>query len=156
MTLFRLAALALAAIAAGCAIRPGTPAAELQQRWGAPAEVWKNADGSEDWEYPRGPLGRQTFMVAVGPDREVRKVRQVLSDEYLLRVRPEMSRGEVRRLLGRPAETAFFDRRDEEVWTWRYEDAGRSMLFHVVFDRSSGKVRTSFSIDESDSDGRDR
>ena len=155
-----VAFLALVLIGAGCAnfsaLRPGTPATQLETRFGAPATVWKNADGSEVWEYPRGPLGLETFMITVGPDRAVREVRQALSDEYVFRIHPGMSREEVRRLLGRPAEVAFFDRRDEEVWSWRYQDAAaRYMILHVVFDRSAGTVRTSFRIDETEAGGKD-
>jgi len=144
----------------GCAnfsaLRPGTPAAQLEQRFGAPETVWKNADGSEVWEYPGGPLGVETFMITLGPDHAVREVRQVLNDDYVFRIHPGMSREEVRRLLGRPGETIFFDRRDEEVWSWRYQDAAaRYMILHVVFDRSAGTVRTSFRIDETDAGGKD-
>jgi SmpA/OmlA family protein len=97
----------------------------------------------------------ETFMVTVGPDHAAREVRQVLSDDYVFRIHPGMSREEVRRLLGRPGETMSFERRDEEVWSWRYQDAAaRYMILHVVFDRSAGTVRTSFRIDETTSDGR--
>ena len=152
--------LALALLGAGCAnfsaLRPGTPVAELEQRFGPPAAVWKDADGSEVWEYPRGPLGLETFMITVGPDRAVREVRQALNDDYVFRIHPGMSRDEVRRLLGRPGEVESFDRRDEEVWSWRYQDtAARYMILHVVFDRSAGTVRTSFRIDETEAGGKD-
>ena len=98
--------LALAAMLAACAnfaaLPAGTPSQQVQAKLGAPGTVWKNSDGSEVWEYPYGPLGRQTFMVTVGPDRAVREVHQVLSDEYFSKVRAGMSRDEVRRLLGKP------------------------------------------------------
>jgi hypothetical protein len=158
-TLHRAAALlALAVLPAACAnfsaISSGDSSRDVEARVGAPGTVWKNADGSEVWEYPRGPLGVETFMITVGPDHAVREVRQVLSDDYVFKVHPGMSRGEVRRLLGRPGEVASFERRDEEVWSWRYQDAAaRYMIFHVVFDRSRDTVRTSFRIDETASDG---
>ena len=50
-----------ALFAAGCAsfsaITPGASAQQVEKLVGAPASVWKNADGSEVWEYPQGPLG---------------------------------------------------------------------------------------------------
>lgn len=160
MSLHRTPLLLASILLAGCAnfagVAPGTPAAQLEPRFGAPAAVWKNADGSETWEYPRGPLGLETYMITIGPDRAVREVRQVLDDEYVFKVHPGMTRDEVRRLLGRPGEAASFDRRDEEVWSWRYQDtASRFMILHVVFDRSAGTVRTSFRIEEDKADGTD-
>jgi len=94
--------LVLAASLAGCAnftaVTSGMPAQQVQAKLGAPETVRKNADGSEVWEYPEGPYGRQTYMVTVGADRTVREVHQVLNDEYFSRVRAGMSRDEVRRL----------------------------------------------------------
>ena len=87
-------------------------------------------------------------MVDLGPDRSVLAVRQVLSDESFSRVKPGMSREEVRRLLGRPAQVASFPRKNEEVWTWRYLANATPMLFHVGFDSSSGTVRTVQSLEE--------
>ena len=143
--------LVAALLAAGCAsfesLKPGMPAQQVRDRVGAPAEVWKS-DGGETWEYPLGPSGRQTYMVDLGPDRSVLAVRQVLSDESFSRVKPGMSREEVRRLLGRPAQVASLPRKNKEVWTWRYLANATPMLFHVGFDSSSGTVRTIQSLEE--------
>src|SRR5947208_4535304 len=112
--------LALAARLAGCAnltaVASGMPAQQVQAKLGAPETIRKNADGSEVWEYPRGPLGRQTYMVTLGSDRAVREVHQVLSDESISRVRVGMSRDDVRRLLGTPGEIGLSGSSDEEMW----------------------------------------
>lgn len=143
--------LVLAASLAGCAnftaVTSGMPAQQVQAKLGAPETVRKNADGSEVWEYPEGPFGRQTYMVTVGADRMVREVHQVLNDEYFSSVRPGMSRDEVRRLLGRPAEIMVFGARDEEVWSWRYQQQN-AMFFNVLFDRAAGTVRTTQRLEE--------
>src|SRR5256714_14383086 len=111
---------ALAASLAGCAnftdVTSGMPARQVQAKLGAPETIRKNADGSEVWEYPGGPLGRQTYMVTLGSDRAVQEVHQVLNDEYFSRVRAGMSRDEVRRLLGRPRDIGFSDLTGEEIW----------------------------------------
>ena len=112
-----------------------------------PETIRKNADGSEVWEYPGGPLGRQTYMVTLGSDRAVQAVHQVLNDEYFSRVRAGMSRDEVRRLLGKPGEIMVFGARDEEVWSWRYQQQN-PMFFNVLFDRTAGTVRTTQRIEE--------
>src|SRR5438552_6013302 len=116
---------ALAASLAGCAnftdVTSGMAAQQVQAKLGAPETVRKNADGSEVWEYPGGPLGKQTYMVTLGSDRAVREVRQVLNDEYFSRMLAGMSRDEVRRLLGRPGQISVSGAPDEEVWSWRYQ-----------------------------------
>jgi len=149
--------LLMSACANFSAISSGTPAREIQSRFGAPGTVWKNPDGSEVWEYPRGPVGVQTYMITIGPDQAVREVRQVLSEEYLGKVQAGMSRDEVRRLIGKPMETVYYAARDEEVWTWRIQEFNfRYRRFHALFDRTTGILRTTMTIDEDrpDSDKR--
>jgi hypothetical protein len=146
-----------ALFAAGCAnfsaINPGASAQQVQALVGAPANVWKNADGSEVWEYPRGPLGVETYMVTLGSDRAVREVRQVLSDENISKLHAGMSRDEVRRMLGSPRDIGFSGSNDEEIWSWRYREARvRNMELYVQFDRPTGALKniTRFQIDTSD------
>src|SRR5436190_18986157 len=116
---------ALAASLAACAnlaaVTSGMPAQQVQAKLGAPETIRKNADGSEVWEYPGGPLGRQTYMVTLGSDRAVQEVHQALNDESISRLRAGMSRDEVRRLLGKPGEIGVSGANDEEVWSWPYE-----------------------------------
>lgn len=135
----------------GCAVvspvAGGMDEAQVQARMGKPETVRKNADGSETWEYPTGPLGRQTYMVTLGSDHAVKDVRQVLSDEYFLKVAPGMAREEVRRLLGKPGEISTYSARDEEVWSWRYQQQG-PMFFNVLFDHSAGTVRKTERLQE--------
>ena len=146
-----------ALFAAGCAsfsaITPGASAGQVEKLVGAPASVWKNADGSEVWEYPQGPLGVETYMVTLGSDRAVREVRQVLSDETISKLHVGMSRDEVRRLLGRPRDIGFSSFNDEEIWSWRYREWGvRNMELYAQFDRPSGVLKkiTRFQVDTSD------
>jgi len=158
-TLFRAVPLLFPALfAAGCAnfsaIKPGASAQQIETLVGAPANAWKNADGSEVWEYPRGPFGVETYMVTLGPDRAVREVRQVLSEEYISKLQAGMSREEVRRLVGSPRYVGFSDRTDEEIWSWRYRDwKVRTMDLYVQFDRPTGRLKTvsKFQVDTSDS-----
>ena len=149
-----LPALSLAACVVslwGCAaispVTSGMDETQLRSRLGKPETVRKNSDGSETWEYPEGPLGRQTYMVTVGSDHAVRNVRQVLSDEYFSQVTRGMSRDDVRRLLGKPGEVSMYPARDEEVWSWRYQQSN-PMFFNVLFDRSAGTVRTTLRLEE--------
>src|SRR3989442_3353818 len=129
-----------AAFTAGCAspsaINRGASAQVVEALMGAPANVWKNADGSEVWEYPRGPFGVETYMVTLGPDRAVREVRQVLSEATFSKVHAGMPREEVRRLLGRPKDVGFSAASDEETWSWRYLE-GNYRIFDVLFHLTS-------------------
>ncbi len=137
----------LAACAGPASLSSGTPELQVQARMGKPDSVTKNADGSETWAYPQGPLGRQTYMVTLGADRSVREVQQVLREEFFSKVHSGMSRDDVRRLLGKPAEVMLFDARGEEVWSWRYLEQN-PMFFNVLFDRSTGAVRTTQRLEE--------
>ena len=145
------AVLALTLFAAACAnfstISPGDSAPTVEARVGVPGAVWKNADGSEVWEYPQGFYAVQTFMVAFGSDHVVHEVHQVLDETYFSRIQPGMSREDVRRLIGKPREIWYFPARDEETWTWRYRDINYR-LFNVLFDRSGGMVRSTLRLDE--------
>jgi len=145
------ALIALAFLTAGCAnfsaISPGDSALTVEARVGPPGTAWKNADGSEVWEYPMGPTGVQTFMIDIGSDQGVRTVHQVLKEEYFSKVVAGMSRDDVRRLLGRPKEVWYFPSRDEEVWVWRYLEVNYR-FFNVLFDRTGGTVRTTLRLDE--------
>jgi hypothetical protein len=149
--LHRAAALLVLILAAGCAnfsaISPGDSAQTVEARVGAPGAVWKNADGSEVWEYPLGPYGVQTFMITIGPDHSVREVQQVLREEHFSKVHAGMSRDEVRRLLGKPRDIWYFPARDEEVWFWRYYEVNYR-FFNVLFDRTRGTVRATLRLDE--------
>ena len=144
-TLLALSFAALAVSLAGCAavspVTGGMDEAQVRSRLGKPETVRNNSDGSETWEYPQGPLGRETYMVTVGSDHAVKEVRQVLREEYFSKVRPGMSRAEVRQLLGKPGEVMVFRARDEEVWSWRYLEQS-PMFFNVLFDGNTGTVRT--------------
>jgi len=151
-TFFRAAFLLFSALlAAGCAnfsaISPGDSALTVEARVGAPSTVWKNADGSELWEYPQGSYAVQTFMVAFDPDHAVREIHEVLNEAYFSRIRLGMSREDVRRLIGKPREIWYFPARDEETWTWRYYDV-TYRFFNVLFDRTEGTVRTTLRLDE--------
>ncbi len=150
-TLLALSLAALAVSLSACAVfspvSSGMDEMQVQSRLGKPETVRKNSDGSATWEYPGGPLGRQTYMVTMGSDHVVKDVRQVLREEYFSQVTTGMPRDDVRRLLGKPGEVSVYPARDEEVWSWRYQ-LGNPMFFNVMFDRSAGTVRTTQRLEE--------
>ncbi|MBL8386027.1 MAG: outer membrane protein assembly factor BamE [Burkholderiales bacterium] len=88
----------------------GEPAA----RHAAPA----GAPYTESWEYPRGPLGRHTYMARFDRQGRLVAIDQVLTVATVARIRVGVdNRDDVRRLLGRPAMTSPL-RDGGEAWDY--------------------------------------
>ena len=108
--------------------------ADVRRLMGTPEAVWEEPDGGQVLEYPRGPAGSTTYMVRIDASGRYQAMVNVLVPAYFERVREAMSKDDVRRLLGRPTETASFPRRQEEVWSWRHPgEHVRAEMFHVHF-----------------------
>lgn len=125
-------------------LTPGvTTMAQTREIMGPPTMEWEDADGSATWEYTRMPNGIVNYMVDFGPDRVVRAVRQVLTEENFAKVRPGMTRDEIRRLLGQPASEQYFSLKKEYVWDWKTKtEASYDYFFDVYFDEQGHVTRT--------------
>ncbi|MBL8378441.1 MAG: outer membrane protein assembly factor BamE [Burkholderiales bacterium] len=108
-----LLALPVAWFLAGCAsysgsgLTPGTSTqADTRTVMGEPAAVHKAPAGAafaESWEYPKGPLGRHTFMARFDGSGRLIAIDQVLTVNEVAKLKPgEATRDDVRRTLGRP------------------------------------------------------
>jgi hypothetical protein len=121
---------------------------EVIATMGEPAMRWKDADGSEQLAYPRGPAGAHTFMAFFGADGRLQRIEGVLDMAHFSRIEPGKSdKATVLRLLGpsQPQWTAYFKARDELVWDWRFcNDWSQLARFSVLFDATTGIVRTTF------------
>ena len=105
---------------------------DVRRLMGGPDTIRERDDGSKLYEYPRGPEGTQTWMVEIGPDGRYRGMSDALAEANLARVRPGMSRDEVRRLLGRPGSTGRQPGFDGTVMTWKVQAGpGVTEMFHV-------------------------
>ena len=124
--------------------------ADVRQAMGEPDTIQDGTGGARIFEYPKGPEGHKTWMVALDAAGIVQDWRQVLSDETFALIHPGMTREEVRRLLGRQRTIVTFPLKNEEVWDWRYfADGNNERFFNVHFDRDSGRVmRISYSEPE--------
>lgn len=125
-------------------IKPGvTTRAEVSSRMGEPGFVHWNDDGTATWEYARQPNGSSCYMISFGLDHVVSKVEQVLNEQNYARVRPGMSKDDVRRLLGAPGSKQRFENLGEEIWEWRIEGMPPmdETYFMVHFDSSHGAVK---------------
>jgi hypothetical protein len=151
--LARTALLASALLLSACAAYSGyslkagvATLSDVLGTMGEPAMRWKDGDGSEQLAYPRGPEGTETFMAFIGADGRLQRIEAVLDMAHFARVEPGKSdQAAILRLLGpsQPQWTAYFARRDELVWEWRFCDVwNQTAFFDVLFDATSGIVRT--------------
>jgi hypothetical protein len=122
--------------------------ADVKKQFGEPGATYNEADGSKTFEYSRQPEGQVAYMITIGTDGKMSALRQVLKNSEFAKIKPGMDKGEVRRVLGKPAKTAKFDLKpDEEHWDWRWLDGQIPKVFSVTFDRD-GKVMASASMDD--------
>ncbi|MDR2187217.1 MAG: hypothetical protein LBE62_04070 [Azonexus sp.] len=144
-----LTLLLLAACAAydGRGLQPGVATVdETIAVMGEPAWRWQNADGSEQLAYPRGPSGTHTYMAYFAPDGRLLRIENALQMRHFTRIAPGRDDQEaILRLLGppNPEWTMYFAARDELAWEWLFcDDWNRLARFAVLFDRTSGLVRS--------------
>ena len=138
-----------AALVAGCAgprsLVPGqSTEADVRARMGAPKDT--RADGADQvWEYPTGPEGFTNYAVRLGPDKRVKSVTQLVSEEQLEKVVVgKSSKTEVRQLLGRPAEETVYH--VGPTWYWRFMRNGISPGYLVVTFDQSGTAASKIAI----------
>ena len=130
-------------------LRPGQSTVEdVRKLMGQPGMIWEENDGSQVFEYARGPEGFETWMVQIGPDGIYRGMKNALVPENLARVQPGMTRDDLRRLLGKPGSEESFPAKGEIVWTWRVKgDVSATEMFHAHLDADGRVLRTSRSPD---------
>lgn len=140
----------LAALVAGCggvrSLVPGqSTEADVRAAMGAPRDTRTDPNGDLIWEYPTGPEGMTNYAVRMGPDRRVKEVTQLVSEEQLDKiVVGKTTRAEVRQLLGRPAlETVYHV---GPTWYWRHLKGGTQPGYLVVTFNPDGTVSSKISI----------
>ena len=116
-----------AALTYGCATYSGSnlvagksTAAEVESTMGAPAERMDAAGGEKVWFYPRGPAGRQTFAVRIGPDGVVRGVEQRLTEANIAKLAfGNTTEKDARALLGPPNLVYNYPRIKRSFWEYK-------------------------------------
>ncbi len=121
--------------------------ADVRARFGEPAAVYPEDDGSRTFEYPRQPEGQSNYMITIGPDGKMSALRQVLKQADFETIRPGLDKAEVRRRLGRPAATQVFALKNQEVWDWRYLEDQQPRVFSVTFDMDGRVLSTASAVD---------
>ena len=131
-----------------------TTEADVRAKWGEPAAVYSEPDGSRTLEYPRQPAGQVNYMLAIGGDGKLVAMRQVLKPANFAKVEPGWDKAQVRRLLGLPAKTQRYELKQEEVWDWRFADNAENKQFSVTFDTSGRVTATATTVDPKENAGR--
>jgi len=143
-----LAAVSACASYNGRNLVPGkSTAAEVEASMGKPAEVVTLTGGDALWQYPRGPAGRQTYAVRLGPDNVVREVSQVLTMQNLAQLAPGKSTPEdAKRVLGPPFSIVPMTRLGRDVWEYYMYDDTRPIIVYLQFD-SDRRLREVLRVD---------
>ena len=137
----------LVAVLCGCAsysgssLKPGSSTqSDTRALMGEPVAVHPAPPGApyaQSWEYPRGPLGRHTFMARFDSQGRLVAIDQVLTVKTVAQIRiGQDTREEVRRLLGSPA-MIFPGRLGGEAWDYAavaMEGHPRKIRLSVTFD----------------------
>lgn len=115
--------------------------ADVRNFMGKPEMIREEPDGTRRLEYPRSPMGSQTYFVYIGKDGKYKGMEKAMNEANFRRVTPGMSKDDVRGILGKQTEILPLKLKNVEVWSWRYEgDGNTTMLFNVTFDDATGKA----------------
>jgi hypothetical protein len=137
-----VAATCAALFVAGCASYDGrglatnSSAAQVESTMGPPAMRVAAADGGSVLYYPRGPLGRHSYAVTIGPDGAMRGIDQRLTMANINRLQVGTTTAkEVRELFGPPhpqlvSRLALSKR---EVWEYPWLDYQEKRILWVQF-----------------------
>ena len=141
--------LGLALSMGGCALfQPpplavGQTEAEVSALLGMPTGRYALGDGLTRLEFARGPFGRETWMVDLGPDGRSRRFDQVLNTWHFAQfaeTAPGMGTEQLLRTLGRPGQRDRMGWVGGEVWSWRYPT--NDCLWWQVSIGPDGKVQS--------------
>ena len=138
------------AMLAGCAgprsLVPGqSTEADVRSTLGAPKDTRTEPNGDLVWEYPTGPEGFFTYAVRMGPDKRVKVVTQLVSEEQLAKIMVgKTTQAEVTQLLGRPARQERLQ--IGESWYWRFIRNGISTGYLIVTFNSASITTSKIAI----------
>lgn len=124
--------------------------ADVRTRFGEPAAIYTEADGSRTFDYPRQPAGQVNYMITIGADGKMSALRQVLKPANFAKVLPGLDKAAVRRLLGQPAQVQSYALKREEVWDWRFADGQENKVFSATFGLDGKVVSSATTLDPRD------
>jgi hypothetical protein len=153
LSLFLVSLLAACAGARGIVPTQST-LAEVRASLGSPTDIRFDQNGVELWEYARGPMGTETYLIRAAKDGRVSSVTQLLTEEQFEKIIPgQMTKADVRHLLGRPSDQAFLY--NGTSWSWRVDLKPQTGHFVVRFDPKDVVLDKIILIDITDGDRGD-
>lgn len=72
-------------------------------------------------EYPKGPLGKQTYFIYLNNDQKVSRWEQVLTESNFAKIKAGMSTDTVEEIIGPSLVINSLARNRGEVWSYRFE-----------------------------------
>jgi len=115
---------------------------DVRQLMGKPDMIWEEESGARKLEYPRGPMGTQTYFVFIDPNGRYLGMEKVLVEANFSKIQVGMTPDDARRILGKQTEVTPYALAREEVWSWRYEgDAQKTMFFNAHFDQATRRIK---------------
>lgn len=148
--------LVLVSMLAACAAPKGIDPAQstlsaVRASLGSPTDIRFDRNGDELWEYARGPMGTETYLIRAGKDGRVKSVAQLLTEERFAKIVPgQMNKADVRHLLGRPTDQVFLH--NGTSWSWHVALKPQLGHFVVRFDSNDVVVETFVVIDAGSGD----
>ncbi len=129
-------------------LQVGASKEAVLQQMGQPDTVWKEPDGRELWDYPRGPGGTETLRMTISQDGQLKDILNTLTESNFAQVQVGMNKEQIRRMLGRPgAQKQYGNNRGGVTWEWSYvRERTKTMLFTIDFD-ANGVVTGKSSVD---------
>ncbi len=139
--------LLLAACTTPLSVAPGTPEAQVRERFGSPSAEYRLTGVQEGsrYEYDTGPTGQRTYMVDFGADGRAVKTWQALTRHHFDQIRPGVDTTDsVRREFGQPKQIrpSFHLGQGYTVWEYPYSEVDVwNSLVSITFD-PKGMVRS--------------
>jgi outer membrane protein assembly factor BamE (lipoprotein component of BamABCDE complex) len=137
------AALAAAALLAGCAIPGNLPKGTSidQARSGLvkPRGEYRTADGLTRLEFGQGPFGRQTYMLDFDAGGKLVATQQVLTENYLGTIKPGQTEESVRTQVGMPVQIDPIGWQKQHVLDYRFT-GGDCVWYRVSISNQTGLV----------------
>ena len=132
-----------------------TTEAEVRAKWGEPAGVYNEPDGSARSSTRASPTGQVNYMLAIGADGKMSRDAPGAEAGELREDRAGHGQGPG----AAPARHARprrqrYELKQEEVWDWRFADNAENKQFSVTFDTSGRVTATATTIDPRESTGR--
>ncbi len=136
-TAVRLTGLLACVTLVGCAsvqsVSPGTPLAQVLERYGNPNVSCPDASGGTRMIWSEQPSGEQAWATVVGANKTVGPFEQILTASAFQQLdQGQWNSGKVRCAFGPPAKMlTFAEHPNHVVWEYRYLGAGES--FEMLF-----------------------